>query len=124
MAIRYHDFDLLIESSGDRFKARVLDSPAGEATAQFKIPFSNTDVENFYTQIGHTRLVESTQMQKMRRFGQQLFDAVITGGQVLRQMLQRWCPHSAADEKNCFLAVRDFVTATKRPDNVDSITGR
>ncbi len=79
MAIRYYDFDLLIESSGDRFKARVLDSPAGEATVQFKIPFTNTDVENFYTQIGHTRLVESSQMQKMRGFGQQLFDAVITG---------------------------------------------
>ena len=64
MTIRYYDFDLLIESSGDRFKARVLDSPAGEATVQFKIPFTHTDEENFYTQIGHTHLVESSQMQK------------------------------------------------------------
>lgn len=79
MTIRYYDFDLLIEPTGDRFKARVLDSPAGEATVQFKIPFTHTDVENFYTKIGHTRLVESSQMQKMRGFGQQLFDAVITG---------------------------------------------
>ena len=79
MPIQYYDFDLLIERAGDGFKARVLDSPAGEATAQFQLPFTQADVENFYTQIGHSRLVESSQMQKMRLFGQDLFEATFTG---------------------------------------------
>jgi hypothetical protein len=79
MPIQYYDFDLLIERTGDGFKARVLDSPAGEATAQFQLPFTQADVENFYTQIGHSRLVESSQMQKMRLFGQDLFEATFTG---------------------------------------------
>ena len=79
MPIQYHDFDLLIERQGDGFKARVIDSPAGEATAQITLPFTQTDVENFYIQIGHTRLFETSQMQKMRVFGQELFEATFTG---------------------------------------------
>ena len=80
MAIKYHDFDLMIERSGDAFMARVIDSPAGEATVKFKLPYSQSDIENFFIQIGHTRMVESTQMQKMRGFGQELFEVIFSGG--------------------------------------------
>ncbi len=79
MPINYRDFDLLIEQFGDTYKARVVDSPAGEAVAAFKLPFSLSDVEQFFVQIGHTRLIESPQTQKMREFGQLLFEATFTG---------------------------------------------
>lgn len=79
MTIQYHDFDLLIERTGDGFKARILDSPAGEATVLFNLPFQPEDVENFYAQIGVSRSIESTQMRKMRLFGQDLFEATFAG---------------------------------------------
>lgn len=79
LAIQYQDFDLLIEHTHDGFKARILDSPAGEAAVLFKLPFQPAEVENFYAQIGITRLIESTQMQKMRIFGQKLFEAAFSG---------------------------------------------
>lgn len=79
MAIQYHDFDLLIEREGEGFKARILDSPAGEATVHFNLPYQPEDVEDFYAQIGVSRSIESAQMQKMRVFGQELFEATIRG---------------------------------------------
>lgn len=79
MPIKYQDFDLLIERSGNGFKSHVVDSPAGEASISFELPFSQADVENFFIQIGHTRLIESPESQKMRTFGQLLFDSTISG---------------------------------------------
>jgi len=79
MPINYQDFDLLIEQSGKAYKARVVDSPAGEAETTLKLPFSQSDVENFFVQIGHSRLIESPQTQKMREFGRQLFEATFSG---------------------------------------------
>jgi len=79
MPINYRDFDLLIERTGDAYKARVVDSPAGEAVARLELPFSESDVEQFFVQIGHSRLIESPQTQKMREFGQLLFEATFSG---------------------------------------------
>jgi len=79
MPINYQNFDLLIEHSGDAYIARVVASPAGEATITFSLPFSQGDVEQFFVQIGHSRLIESSQTQKMREFGQQLFETTFTG---------------------------------------------
>jgi outer membrane protein assembly factor BamD (BamD/ComL family) len=79
MPISYQDFDLLIERSGKTYKARVVDSPAGEAEITLKLPYSQSDVEQFFIQIGHSRLIESPQTQKMREFGRQLFEATFSG---------------------------------------------
>ena len=79
MPINYRDFDLLIERAGEAYKARVVDSPAGEAVARLDLPFSESDVEQFFVQIGHSRLIESPQTQKMREFGQLLFEATFSG---------------------------------------------
>ena len=79
MPINYRDFDLLIERAGEAYKARVVDSPAGEAITKLKLPFSESDVEQFFVQIGHSRLIESPQTQKMREFGQLLFEATFSG---------------------------------------------
>ena len=55
-ARRYSDFDLLIEgSAGEGYSARVVDSPAGEATGAFDLPFSELEVENFLLRVGRPR---------------------------------------------------------------------
>jgi len=78
--MNYLDFDLLIERAGDRYKARVLNSPAGQATAEFELPFSEEGLENFVLKIGRprrtTRRVDSPEMQTVKIFGSKLFDAV------------------------------------------------
>lgn len=79
MSIKYLDFDLLIERSGTGYAARVLESPAGEASVEFKVPFSQSDVEDFFIQIGHTRSFETPQIKKMHEFGQLLFEAAFHG---------------------------------------------
>ncbi len=79
LSIRYLDFDLLIERGGAGYTARVLESPAGEASERFDVPFSESEVEDFFIQIGHTRSFESPQVRKMHQFGQALFEAVFRG---------------------------------------------
>ncbi|MGE5248918.1 MAG: CHAT domain-containing protein [Bacteroidota bacterium] len=79
MAIKYLDFDLLIEHSMDRYRARVLDSPAGEASAEFQPPFSEGEIDRFFYQIGQTRSFETEQLKSIHVFGQGLYDAVFCG---------------------------------------------
>jgi hypothetical protein len=79
MSIKYLDFDLLIEHSQDGYKARVLESPAGQATVDFAPPFSEPEIDTFFSQIGQTRSFETEQTRKIQRFGQSLFEAVFTG---------------------------------------------
>jgi CHAT domain-containing protein len=79
-AISYLDFDLLIERSPTGYRARVLSSPAGQAAADFKLPFSELEIENFLLRIGRTqrgmRRLESPEMETARTFGGRLFEAV------------------------------------------------
>jgi hypothetical protein len=53
----YLDFDLLIEpGQPEGYRARVLRSPAGEsAPAQFTLPFSPVELENFVLKVGQPR---------------------------------------------------------------------
>ena len=51
----YLDFDLLIERAEQGYSVRVLNSPAGQASAQFHLPFSDLELENFLLRIGRTR---------------------------------------------------------------------
>ena len=43
----YLDFDVAICREGDRYIAHVLQSPGGEAQAEFQIPFTKLETENF-----------------------------------------------------------------------------
>ncbi len=104
MAIQYHDFDLLIEQTRDGYKARILGSPAGEASVHFNLPFQPADVEDFYSQIGLTRLIESTQMQKMRIFGQELFEAAISGN--VRDKFRESLSEANRDQKGLRIRLR------------------
>jgi hypothetical protein len=104
LAIQYHDFDLLIEQTRDGYKARILGSPAGEASVHFNLPFQPADVEDFYSQIGLTRLIESTQMQKMRIFGQELFEAAISGN--VRDKFRESLSEANRDQKGLRIRLR------------------
>jgi hypothetical protein len=81
----YLDFDLLIERSGGRCRARVLDSPAGNAVVDFDLPFSREQLEIFVLRavaLGSRRQVrrmQSPDMKEIKSFGGALFDAVFDG---------------------------------------------
>ena len=78
----YLDFDLLIERTGDRYRARVLSSPGGEARADFTLPFSREQLQIFVLKainLGtkrRVRRIESPDMQEIKAFGRELFDAI------------------------------------------------
>jgi pSer/pThr/pTyr-binding forkhead associated (FHA) protein len=78
--MNYLDFDLLIERAGEKYKARVLNSPAGQATTEFILPFTGEGLENFVLKIGRPRRVsrraDSPEMETAKNFGGALFDAV------------------------------------------------
>jgi hypothetical protein len=44
--MEYRDFDLHIERAAQGYRAQVLNSPAGQATADFVLPFSDLELEN------------------------------------------------------------------------------
>jgi hypothetical protein len=93
--MEYRDFDLLIERSGQGYRAQVLESPAGQATADFTLPFSDLELENVLLRLGRpartVRRIESTEMSTAKAFGAALFNAVFSGD-------VRACLRSSLDE--------------------------
>jgi hypothetical protein len=81
----YKDFDLLIEpGSRGRYRARVLQSPAGEcAPVQFTLPFSPLELENFVLKVGRprrgTRGPGRPEGAPLKDFGGKLYGAVFAG---------------------------------------------
>ncbi|HOW54043.1 MAG TPA: CHAT domain-containing protein [Syntrophorhabdaceae bacterium] len=79
--LTYLDFELEIQRSGDRYVARVIHSPAGEATQYFNLPFSQDKLENLVLKLGKvrssTRRIQSAELEAARELGGKLFDAVI-----------------------------------------------
>lgn len=82
--ITYVDFDLQIERTATGYRARVLDSPAGQAAVDFTLPFAELELENFLLRLGQTRnalvrdarLADNAEAQAPQLFGQRLFAAV------------------------------------------------
>ncbi len=58
----------------------MLDSPSGQASIEFDLPFSEMELENFLLKIGRprsgTRRLESPETEAARAFGGRLYDAV------------------------------------------------
>src|SRR5262245_34125727 len=83
--IKYLDFDLGMERSGDAYLARVLNSPAGEATSEFTLPFTDVELENLILRMGRTtrgiRGRRSPEGDVAKAFGGRVFNAVF-GGEV------------------------------------------
>jgi tetratricopeptide (TPR) repeat protein len=81
--MKYLDFDLLIEASGDHYKARVLSSPAGQAAVDFSLAFSEQYIEIFLLKVGRprrsVRRIDSPEMQAAKTFGGRLFETVLSG---------------------------------------------
>ena len=84
--LTYLDFDLAIEavastsSASALYRARVLNSPAGQATVEFTLPFNPYELENYILKIGRTRRtvrsLNSQEGQAARDFGERLYNAV------------------------------------------------
>jgi hypothetical protein len=76
----YSDFDLVIEEAGDKYRARVISSPAGQASVEFDSLFSPLELENFVLRMGRPRKgmrrIESTEMESIKAFGTRLFRTV------------------------------------------------
>lgn len=77
------NFDLLITRDGESYHVRVVDSPAGSASAPFVKPFSDLEIENLLLKVAQprqaVRRIRSPQLTSATSFGQRLFDAVFTG---------------------------------------------
>ncbi len=71
-------FDLLIERGDAGYRARVLNSPAGNAAAELGLPISEQQLESFLFRVGRPRRIVrrggSSVGNEVRKFGEQLFD--------------------------------------------------
>ena len=98
----YQNFDLLIEKVGAVYRARVLNSPAGNATVDFRLPFSPSQLQDILARIGssnkrhlstyHTNSnAPASELLTPRAFGTQLFTAVFDGpvGDIFGKSLSR-----------------------------------
>lgn len=80
----YSDFDIAIEAVADgRYRIRVIDSPVGRARAEFELPFSSLELDNFLLRVGRprrgVRRLESPEATAARDFGRKLWETVFTG---------------------------------------------
>src|SRR5688572_10311237 len=78
------EFRLRIERTPARRTYRVeVSGLGGEAEDRFKVPFTDTELENFVLKVGRTRRgvrrLESPEMELAKAFGGRLFAALITG---------------------------------------------
>ena len=116
----YLDFDLLIERSSGRCRARVLNSPAGQAMVDFDFPFTREQLEIFVLRavaLGGRRRVrrmQSPEMKEIKSFGGTLFEAVFDGEvySCLRRSLDE------ADRSGAGLRIRVRLEDAPQPSDV------
>jgi CHAT domain len=85
--ITYLDFDIQIERAASTtpgaYRIQVLGSPAGQATADVQLPFSDLELENILLRLGHVRRgvrgIESPEAETAKSFGGRLFAAMFNG---------------------------------------------
>lgn len=81
--IEYLVLDLLIQKAAAAYRVQVLDSPAGQASVDFSLPFSSLEIENyllrFNRQQGGVRRIDSPELKAAKTFGAGLFRAVFQG---------------------------------------------
>ncbi|MBI3797523.1 MAG: CHAT domain-containing protein [Deltaproteobacteria bacterium] len=115
--ISYRNFDLLIQRAGTGYRAQVVDSPAGQATLDFSLPFSELELENLLLRIGQTRgrvrSGGSPEMEATRAFGSRLFETIFTGD--IRDCFRRSL--DATDHPGSGLRIR--LSLSDAPDLAD-----
>lgn len=93
--LRFLDFDLMFQRVEKGYLAKVLGSPAGQASLEFSLPFSEMEIENFLLRFGRSRQpvrrLGATQIEAARSFGGRLFEAAFQGE-------VRSCLRSSLDE--------------------------
>lgn len=78
----YLTLDLLVEKNGDGYRARVIDSPAGQASEDFASPFTAAELQNFLARVGRRAPMVGTGVKPeelLKQFGTRLFDAAFHG---------------------------------------------
>ncbi len=86
----YLNLDLLVDVQGDQYQVRVLESPAGEASHTFTLPFSAAELQGFWAKVGRTAPGRGD-LFRAEEFGNGLFTTLF-GGEVesiLRRSLDR-----------------------------------
>ncbi len=83
-AREYVDFDLLFQSTGEGYEARVVDSPAGpSARVPFAAPFGPDDLDDFLRVVGRPRRrvrgLGAPAAKAVEDFGARLFQSIFTG---------------------------------------------
>ena len=87
----YEDFELRIEPDDRGYRARVVHSPAGQASSCFELASLEAECEDLLSEIGRPRRglrsMETVELEAIQRFGGALFDTVLDGevAQVLRE---------------------------------------
>ncbi len=114
----YLDFDLLVEPEGDgQFAARVTNSPAGEGSTLFRLPFNDLEIENYLLRFSRARAtmrrIDSPELEAARKFGSELFGAVFVGEVMNAYLLSR----AAAETNGKGLRIR--LRLTDSPGLVD-----
>jgi hypothetical protein len=111
MAVReLLDFDVAIEPLGDGYRARVVGSPAGEAYADFALPFTDETLTILILRVigsvgrarRKVRRIQSEERGLLEDFGDQLFQAVFSGP--VRECLER--SRLVADSRDAGLRIR------------------
>ncbi|GAB3884180.1 CHAT domain-containing protein [Terrabacter terrigena] len=95
MGREYLDFDVAVTREGQGYAARVLASPAGEASAPFTLPFTATDLAQFMVAVGPPRVVSrrlvpaEARVVDVKEYGRRLGDALLGGdvGRAFRDSL-------------------------------------
>jgi CHAT domain/Tetratricopeptide repeat len=103
-------FDVEIEPRADGYRTRVVASPAGEDHTDFKLPFTDSDLENFILKVGlsigrtrrKARRLQSQERRLLEVFGSQLFEAAFSGAVRRRLDLSM----ATAERKGCGLRIR------------------
>ena len=107
---RLLNFDVAIDSHGEGYRTRVLASPAGEARADFVLPFTEKDLRIFVLEVvgsigrarRNVRRIESEERRLLEGFGGQMFEAAFSGS--VRECLR--LSRQMAESKGSDLRVR------------------
>lgn len=81
--LKYENFDLEILPHGGKYLARVLHSPGGEGSAEFRLPFTDDEIEKLLVKMGFKsepeQVPDKTKRAAAKEFGGKLFDTVFVG---------------------------------------------
>ncbi|MBN1349278.1 CHAT domain-containing protein [candidate division KSB1 bacterium] len=116
--MEYLNFDILFDRVRKRYKARVLNSPGGQASIEFRKPFTKTELENLSLLrargspdgVGRSY---STEIDQIKFFGAKLFETVFSKD-------VRVCFHSSLEQaENQGKGLRVRLRLTSTPELAD-----